>query len=157
MGGAGAGAIATWPRGKATTYLLAKEPRSVRTAENKARGNRTAYGVAAQKVAMASGRKLSVKDRERYGKNIHWALGIGAGAAYGVVRERLPGGLARGLLFGATFWLLTDEGIVYLLGLTPGPTHFPWQTHARGLAGHLMFGAVADATMGVQSAVRSLA
>ena len=107
--GAVAGAIATWAMGKATTYLLAKEPRSVRTAENKARGNRTAYGVAAQKVAMASGRKLSVKDRER------------------------------------------------LLGLTPGPTHFPWQTHARGLAGHLMFGAVADATMGVQSAVRSLA
>lgn len=40
-----------------------------------------------------------------------------------------------------------DEGAVYALGLTPGPANFPWQTHARGLAGHLVFGAVTDATL----------
>jgi hypothetical protein len=29
-----------------------------------------------------------------------------------------------------------------VLGLTPGPTAFPCQTHARGLSGHLVFGLV---------------
>jgi hypothetical protein len=61
--------------------------------------------------------------------------------------------IARGVAFGTAFWLMMDEGAVYALGLTPGPTAFPWQTHARGLAGHLTFGAVADATLGaLQSA-----
>lgn len=157
VAGAVAGALATWAMGKVTTYLYDNEPRRVREREDKARGDKTAYGTAAQKIAMATGHKLSVKNRARYGAKIHWALGVSAGAAYGLMRNRLPGGIARGLLFGTAFWLLTDEGIVYLLGLTPGPTRFPWQTHARGLAGHLMFGAVADAAMGAQRAVRTLA
>jgi uncharacterized membrane protein YagU involved in acid resistance len=77
------------------------------------------------------------------------ALGIGAGALYAVLRPRIESAaLARGLAFGAAFWLLMDEGAVYALRLTPGPTAFPWQAHARGLAGHLTFGAVADATLG---------
>jgi hypothetical protein len=54
---------------------------------------------------------------------------------------------AHGLGFGMAFWLLMDEGAVYALGLTPGPGAFPWETHARGLAGHLTFGAVADVTL----------
>jgi uncharacterized membrane protein YagU involved in acid resistance len=67
---------------------------------------------------------------------------------YGALRSRFESAsLARGLAFGTTFWLLMDEGAVYALGLTPGPRAFPWQTHARGLAGHLTFGAVADATL----------
>ena len=30
-----------------------------------------------------------------------------------------------------------DEGLNPALGLTPGPDRFPWQAHARGLAGHM--------------------
>jgi uncharacterized membrane protein YagU involved in acid resistance len=67
---------------------------------------------------------------------------------YGVVRDRVPGsGLRRGLAYGAAFSLLVDEGLVPLLGLAPGPRAFPWQTHARGFAGHLVFGAVAETTL----------
>jgi hypothetical protein len=40
-----------------------------------------------------------------------------------------------------------------LLRLTPGPAAFPWQTHARGLAGHLAFGVVADTPLDVAEAV----
>lgn len=58
-------------------------------------------------------------------------------------------GVAGGLGFGAAFWALMDEGAVYALGLTPGPWNFPWQAHARGLAGHLVFGAVTDSTLSV--------
>lgn len=59
------------------------------------------------------------------------------------------GGAAGGLGVGAAFWALMDEGAVYALGLAPGPWNFPWQTHARGLAGHLVFGAVTDSTLSV--------
>src|SRR5205085_6470262 len=128
--------------------LYEREPKPVRDAEDEARGGRTAYETAAQKAAGLAGAELSKEQRESYGTAIHWALGIGAGAAYGVLRDRLPdAGLARGLLFGAAFWLLVDECANAALGLTPGPTEFPWQTHARGLAGHLAFGATADAVL----------
>lgn len=146
--GAIAGAVATWVMGKATTYLYERENKAAREREDRAREGKTAYGVAAEKAARLTGTDLSDSERKMYGSAIHWALGIGAGALYGVLRPRLENAaLARGLAFGSTFWLLMDEGAVYALGLTPGPGAFPWQTHARGLAGHLTFGAVADATL----------
>ncbi|MCA1673436.1 MAG: DUF1440 domain-containing protein, partial [Actinobacteria bacterium] len=49
-----------------------------------------------------------------------------------------------GLAFGTGFSLLVDELMNPLLGLTPGPRAFPWQAHARGLGGHLAFGATTE-------------
>lgn len=145
--GALAGAAATWALGKVTSALYAQESHAVRERENRARGGTTAYGAAAEKLAHLGGRQLGEKQRERYGQAIHWALGATAGAAYALLRDRLPANpLARALLFGTAFWLVADELANPVLGLTPGPGAFPWQTHARGLAGHLAYGAVADAT-----------
>ncbi len=150
IAGAIGGAIATWAMGEVTTYLYDHEAKPAREAEDRARGGDTAYGAAAQKVARLAGTTLTNADRQRYGTVIHWGMGVGAAALYGALRDRVPGSpLARGLLFGTAVWLLMDEGAVYALGLTPGPTHFPWQTHARGLAGHLVFGAVTDAALAV--------
>jgi hypothetical protein len=146
--GAIAGAVATWAMGKVTTLLYEKENRAAREREDAARHGKTAYGVAAEKLARLAGATLSDDQRTKYGEGIHWALGITAGALYGVLRERLPNRpLARGLAFGTAFWLLVDEGATPALGLTSGPGAFPWQTHARGAAGHLVFGAVTDATL----------
>ena len=79
---------------------------------------------------------------------IHWAAGIGAGAAYAVLRRRFQGlGATAGTAFGTAFWSFLDEGLVPALGLTPGPSALPWQTHARGLVGHLTFGTVTDGTL----------
>lgn len=126
----------------------------MRQAEDEARGNKTAYGVAAEKVAGAIGKDLSAEERKRYGSAIHWGLGAGAGAVYGVLRDRLPGAEAgHGLLFGTAFWAVVDEGANAALGLTPGPTRFPWQTHARGLAGHLVFGVATDAALHTLDAI----
>jgi hypothetical protein len=148
--GALAGAAATWVMGQATTYLYDKESKSAREQEDDARGGKTAYGVAAEKAAEAVGRELDEDQRKQLGSAIHWALGAGAGAVYGALRHRLPGAdLGNGLLFGAAFWAVIDEGANTALGLTPGPTEFPWQTHARGLAGHLVFGVAADAALRV--------
>lgn len=152
--GAIAGAVATWVMGQATTYLYENEPRQAREAEDEARGGKTAYGVAAERAAGLAGRKLTEDQRKQAGAAIHWALGAGAGAVYGALRHRVPGADAGGgLLFGTAFWAVVDEGANTALGLTPGPTAFPWQTHARGLAGHLVFGVAADAALRVLDGV----
>lgn len=146
--GAIAGATATWLMGKVTSYLYAREDRRALEREEQARNGSSAYGLAAQKTAELFGSSLSEQQRESYGQRLHWALGLGAGAAYGLLRDRVPAtAAARGLLFGTAFFLLMDEGLVYALGLTPGPSNFPWQAHARGLAGHLAFGATADGVL----------
>jgi uncharacterized membrane protein YagU involved in acid resistance len=46
-----------------------------------------------------------------------------------------------------------DEAALTLMGLTPPPKNFPWQTHARGLAGHLVLGATIEAAFDLPSAL----
>lgn len=148
--GAIAGTAATWAMTKVTGRLYKAEDEAARRRENRARHHRPANVVAAEKVARLVGKKrLSRRERRRYGNAVHWATGIGAGVAYAVARPRMDGMRAGGLGFGTAFWLLLDEAATPLLGLAPGPKKFPWQTHARGLAGHLTYGAVADATLRV--------
>jgi hypothetical protein len=152
--GAIAGAVATWVMGKVTSAMYEREDGWVRRAEDDARGGRTAYGVAVEKAARLAGASLDNGQRERLGLAIHWALGIGAGVAYAVLRRRFRAmGRTAGLGFGTAFWALLDEGLVPALGLTPGPRAFPWQTHARGFAGHLTFGTVTDGTLRLLDAV----
>jgi len=54
-------------------------------------------------------------------------------------------GLGSGLAYGVAFWLVMDETATALLGLAPPPRRFPWQTHARGLAGHVVLGGMIEA------------
>jgi len=140
-----AGAAATWLMGKVTTYLYEKESPRAREREERVREGKSSYGRAAEKLAGLAGESLSDEQRKRYGAGLHWALGAGAGAAYALLRARVPAAAAAGgLLFGTAFFLLMDEGLVYALGLTPGPANFPWQSHARGLAGHLAYGVATE-------------
>ena len=143
-----AGAAATWVMGQVTTFLYEHESVQARRTEDAARGGKTAYGVAAEKAAGVVGRRLDEGERLRYGSAIHWALGVGAGAVYGGIRRRIPlAGLGNGLLFGIAFWVVIDEAGNTVLGLTPPPGEFPWQAHARGIAGHLVFGVAADTAL----------
>lgn len=146
--GAIAGVAATWGMGKVTSYMYEHESDEARRAEKEARGGKMAFGVAAEDAAEVIGMQLTDEQRKSLGKKVHWALGIGAGALYGA--GRTPGRgvqLGRGLSFGAGFYLLVDEIGNPALGLTPGPGAFPWQAHARGLVGHLAFGAVAEVVL----------
>ncbi len=153
--GAAAGVAATWVMGQATTYLYEHEDPLAREREDSARGGKTAYGVAAEKVAGAMGRPLSDQQRAKLGAGIHWALGAGAGAAYAALRRRVPYmDAGQGLAFGATFFALMDEGANTALHLTPPPSAFPWQAHARGLAAHLVFGLVTDTVLDVADRLR---
>jgi hypothetical protein len=145
--GALAGTAATWVKNRVTTYIYEHVDREVRRREDEARGNRTAYAAAAEKAAELTGKELNGAS-ENAGNAIHWALGVGMGALYAALRGRVPGvDSAQGSAFGTAFWLLVDEGANPALGLTPGPKAFPWQTHARGLAGHLAYGVTAETAL----------
>ena len=152
--GAIAGAVATWVMGKVTNTMYQREDRGARRQEDDAREGKTSYGVATEKAGELLGKASSKEQNEQVGAAIHWALGIGAGAVYAVLRRRFNAvGRVAGLGFGTAFWAVVDEGLVPALGLTPGPRAFPWQTHARGLAGHLTFGTVTDGALRVLDAV----
>jgi hypothetical protein len=146
--GAIAGAVATFVMGKVTGYMYEHEDRDARRKEDEVRGGRSSYEAAAEKAASAAGTSLDRRQRQQLGSAVHWALGMGAGAAYAVLRRKFQGlGSAAGTAFGTGFWAFMDEGLVPALGLTPGATAFPWQAHARGLVGHLTFGTVTDSTL----------
>jgi hypothetical protein len=152
--GAIAGAVATWVMGKVTNTMYQREDRGARRQEDDAREGKTSYGVAAEKAGELLGKPLGKEQNEQVGAAIHWALGIGAGAVYAVLRRRFNAvGRVAGLGLGTAFWAVVDEGLVPALGLTPGPRAFPWQAHARGIAGHLTFGTVTDGALRVLDAV----
>jgi hypothetical protein len=153
--GAAAGALATWVMGQVTTLLYEHEDEEAREREDEARDGSSAFGVAAGKIAGLFRRELSDAQQQALGSKLHYALGIGTGASYAVLRHHVPRADAlQGTAFGTVFWLLVDEGANPALGFTPGPRRFPWQTHARGLAGHVVFGAVLDTILDGADRVR---
>jgi hypothetical protein len=154
VAGALAGLAATWVMGKVTSFLYEHEDQKAKRDENAARGGQTAYETAADKAASLVGRKLTGEQRRTIGAGLHWGLGLGAGAAYGVLRHRMAATRwGSGVAFGTAFWALVDEGANTVLGVTPPPGDFPWQAHARGLAGHLAFGVTADAALRIADRV----
>ncbi len=154
--GAAAGLAGTWAMNQVTNYLYAHEDEAARQREDAARGGETAFGIAAEKAAEAAGTgPLPEERRKKVGQAIHWALGAGGGALYGALRGRVPVvDAGQGLAFGTAFWGVVDEGAVSALGLTPPPTAFPWQTHARGLAGHLAYAVVMDTILDAADRLR---
>jgi len=140
-----AGIGAGWLMDAVTSVMYDREDPVARSREEDARGGKHAYEIAAQKAARLFGRQLDDEQARRAGAKIHGWLGFGMGALYGVLRRRVPGlRLGDGLLFGVAFFLLVDELANTALRLTPGPRAFPWQTHARGLAGHVAYGVATE-------------
>lgn len=141
--GAIAGAAATWIMNQATTVMYERESEEARDRENQARGGMTAYARASQRIAHAAGVQLTDSQSSAAGTVLHWSTGIGAAIAYAAARRRWPAvARAGGLPFGVGFFLAIDEGLNTALGITPPPGAFPWQAHARGAAGHVVFGLV---------------
>ena len=118
--------------------------------EKKASGGKTAYENAAEKGAKVAGRRLDEDERKKIGSAIHWTVGVSSGAMYGLLRNRSRHvGFGSGLAYGLATYLAIDEGLLSAMKLTPPPDAFPWQTHARGLAGHLILGLLLDGTFDV--------
>jgi uncharacterized membrane protein YagU involved in acid resistance len=154
--GALAGTVATLVMSQVTAVLYEREGRATRRRENRARGGSDTNTIAARKAARLFGADLTDEQAANAGAVAHHAIGAGAGAAYAVVRRQIPApAVVRGLGFGAALWLVADEIGNPALGITPGPAAFPWQAHARGLAGHLVFGLVTEAVLSVADSLRT--
>jgi hypothetical protein len=139
---------------RATTTLHDREAEDAKRRENEVRGGRTAYETVAEKAAALLGDELDETRRKAIGSAIHWTLGASAGCLYGLLRNRIPRlGPGSGLLFGVAFWLAMDEAALTALGVTPPPPAFPWQTHARGLVGHVVLGAAVEVPFDLADAV----
>ena len=145
--GAVAGIAGAYVMDQVTTFLYQREGSKAREREDQARGGKTSFGVAADKLATYVDRQpLTRQERESWASALHWGTGASVGAIYGTWYALNPNsGIVRGLLFGAGTFLVLDELANTAMGLPP--RKFPWQAHARGLAGHLAFGVAADATL----------
>jgi hypothetical protein len=145
--GAIAGAVATWVMDMVSNVTYGREARRARRRGHDAYGGKTASGTAVEQTARAAGVPPRDEPREKLGSALHWALGIGAGAAYAVLRHRFESiGRAAGFGFGSAFWAALDEGLVPALGL-------PRQPRASGLAGRLTFGTVTAGTLRLLDAI----
>lgn len=97
-------------------------------------------------------RGLTEREKDAAGTAFHYAMGLTSGAIYGVAAEFVPEAKAgAGLPFGATVWLIADEGVVPAAGLSKSAGEYPLSIHAYSLASHLVFGLATEA---VRRAVR---
>lgn len=147
--GAIAGAVGVWVMDKLTWYMYRNEDPKAHRKEKKAQvEGKYAAIAAASKIMDALNVKRSSKQEYVAGKGIHYMMGVLPGALYGAYRHRVKGvGAWKGLLYGAGLFLLVDELVAPMLGIVSGPRAYPWQAHARGLAGHLALGATTDASL----------
>jgi hypothetical protein len=75
------------------------------------------------------------------GTAVHYAFSGTVGAFYAMVAGHLPFIRAgHGILYGTTVWIVADETIIPLLGLSRGPRQLPVAVHAYALASHWVYG-----------------
>jgi putative membrane protein len=105
-----------------------------------------AAGRLANAISVATlDQELSGREKETAGAAFHYAMGATSGALYGAVAEVFPGATGgAGLPFGAAVWVVADEGIVPLVGLSKSATEYPLSIHAYAFTSHLVFGLTAE-------------
>lgn len=149
--GALAGAIGVWVMDRVDWSMYDHEDPEARRRTQEARpGGRDPAHVVAGMAAAAIGVELSPPQPHPAGVAVHYGLGIGPGALYGALRDRVPGvGAGRGLLYGLGLFLVQDEAINAAAGFAADPRKYPRQAHARGLVAHLVYGVVTDTVLSV--------
>jgi hypothetical protein len=150
--GAVAGAAAVWVMDRVDWFnFLHVVPAEARRQTQAVRpGGMDPAHVAADKLAQAMGWELEPRDNNPVGKAIHYSVGVAPAVLYSVLRHRVPAVTAgRGSLFGLGFFLIEDEGLNALTGLSAPQGAYPWQAHARGLVAHVVYGLVLDAALNV--------
>lgn len=147
MRGTIAGGAATWVMDQVTTGMLAAQPPEVTEREKAARPNgQSALENLVDMAAASFDLELTPADKATITQIAHYGLGVVPGAAYGLLRRRVPFvGAGRGLLYGFLLWAVNDEYLATRLGIAAPPEAYPPETHRRGLVGHLVLGVVTDA------------
>lgn len=147
--GAVAGAAGVWVMDQVGWWMWDREdPRALRQEERARVGGMDPAHVIANRVAGAMGTRLVPRQPHPAGIAVHYAIGVMPAMIYAPLRRQIPGlGGARGLLYGLALFLAVDEALTPVLGVAGGPSEYPWQAHARGLATHLILGAVTDGVL----------
>jgi uncharacterized membrane protein YagU involved in acid resistance len=151
VSGAIAGGVATYVMDLVTTGI--QNGQSPEDAELEKAGQvngRSSVENLLELIETSSGTHIEDSLRPMALQALHYGLGIGPGALYGVLRGRVPLiGAGRGLLFGILVWAVNDEYLNTALGLAGPPDAYPPSTHLRGLVGHLALGASIDTVLDV--------
>ncbi|MEZ0239764.1 MAG: DUF1440 domain-containing protein [Chloroflexota bacterium] len=144
-----AGAVATWLMDLVTTGLYDGQSPEVTEREKAAQPNgKSSVENLLDRIETETGFVVEPLQRPMVLQAMHYALGIGPGAVYGVLRNRLPlVGAARGLLFGLVVFAVNDEYMNTKLGLAGPIEAYPVETHWRGLVGHATLGVATDTTI----------
>ncbi|GAA3731029.1 hypothetical protein HDA32_005616 [Spinactinospora alkalitolerans] len=140
--GAVAGAVGVWAMDVATWTMYRKEPPELLEQEKRARvfGKDVAHA-AARRLARMAGSDVARDEPNAGGIFVHYLLGIGPGVAYAQLRRRHPWIAAgKGALWGTALFVINDEVAGPLARVASGPRSYPWQTHVRGLVGHVVLG-----------------
>jgi hypothetical protein len=142
------GVLATWAMEKVTGFLWEHENEEARKQYEEVTEGRYPPMRMAEKTNDLLNLGLSDDQRPYLAQGFHWSYGLGAASVYALLRRRVPVAAAgQGLLFGAAFSLVGDEIFTSATALAESPRQYPWQAHARGLAGHLAFGLVAHTAL----------
>ncbi|TXC72181.1 DUF1440 domain-containing protein [Sphingomonas ginsenosidivorax] len=103
---------------------------------------------AADDVARAvTGAPIPDADKPAAGQLVHYGAGAVLGIGYAVAAEFAPKvTLGAGTAFATLTWAMLDEVAVPAAGLSGPPWKSPIETHAYGLASHLVFGIATETT-----------
>ena len=97
--------------------------------------------------------ELTRSEKHAAGTALHYAYGISMGALYGGAAELAPVVAAgAGMPFGASVWVVADEGVVPALGLSKPAAEYPLSIHAYAFSSHLIYGLTTEL---VRRAVRN--
>lgn len=152
--GALAGFAATMAMGKVTTFMYQHEDPEAKQRCQEVSGGKYPPQRTAEFIKERLDLDLSKQQHKMLAKGSHQMVGIGAGVAYALARRRIDwADKGHGLLFGALFSLIFDEGLTPLVGFAEPPQEYPWQAHARGFVGHLAFGLAAETVLDALDAV----
>lgn len=147
-GGVGRDVLAGAIAGGAAVWLISKMDWSLSHAGRKssapASGMDPAHAVAG-KAAAAAGVRVSNPRDNAMGHTVHYGIGIGAGALYGLLRGMAPVvTTGRGSLYGVANFILGDEIGAPAMGLAKGPMDYAARDHAKSALAHIVFGIFTD-------------
>lgn len=136
----GSGYLATKLMEKASSLFYELAPKKIKEIENQVRPGSPPQ-IAAQKAAALFGKTLSAEEAEKAGTVVHIGLGMCMAPLYAVIKNTTHmSPLTVGLITGVTISCIVDEGITPKLGFSAPNRDYPWQTHLRGVAAHLVYG-----------------
>lgn len=142
-----ASAAAGMVGGLVASWLMVKFQRHVWPAPEGDDGESSTTRLARELYKLRSEEPLRSRQAQQVGSIIHYGLGAGLGLAYGAAANSRPViASGAGVPLGVVTELVFDQAIVPALGLSNPFWKCPVEWHVRGMAAHLVFGTVTEAS-----------